>query len=1542
MRLSLSDRLLRAVLRVFKILAYLVTTVLLLLAVAGILSQTSYLRNMFRSFLVSTISKNLNGTLRVGAVGGNMIGGFTMDSVVVEQDGLEVIRIDRIDCSYELLGLLQQRIDVTRLAVDSPRVRLVRSAEGPWNLSRLFDPAPDTGAGGFDWEIRLEELRIRGGSLTVVDSQALGGTPGAPRPLSFPASDRFTAEGFDLEGSFRLRGERASASIERLRWTSAEPDFELQQMAFRLTVEPTLSRIEDLTLQTRDSYLELDATLGRSILEGLPALHELRDDSVSLRLTSRAVDYTELSRFLTWIPRGPGSASVRCDAEGPFGRLRIGRLEVAAGGSRVAVNGVLTGLDDPSRLLIDATIAPSVVTMTDLDRFIEEIPEDVVSPDLPVGIAGTFTGSPLDFTTTLDLEGEFGRLSGATDFRLSSPSPSYGAAWTMSDFNPGLLFDTDLPSTLLNGRLELQGSDFDPEAMAANFFLVLEPSRFRGHAVDELQANGTIEAGTIGAEAHAEWGRARADAVFSARLSGDTLRVSSGDLAVASLDLSELLRDTLYRSDITARGNLSFAGSSLRDLEARAELFLLPSSFRGHPMGADSVSFLLDQADPARRKLRLMSSMIEIDLDGAFDLDLMAGTVADRIAALVDAVARHASPADSTAVAEDVEARRTSTRGAAEQGAPGRTAAGRGAGASGRAGAVADAMSFSYRISLSNLLPVGEFLNITPFNVRGSIEGEFSSDSARLDFGLKGVLEEFFIGTVEDGWLMRDATVDLRIGTDGDPSDLSNLTASAGLGVESGFAGGRALDAARLRLDVDDSRGLLAAGGTIDSVLAVNLSGQASIQPEAYVFDFDTLRFRAGEYGWNNDQDVQFRLSPEGLRIMRALFRRGEEEISLHGLVGRRGSLDASLAVRRFDLSVLNLLLPYPELRIPGNGFVGTAGADAVLGGTPESPVFSVSAESENFTLRKTRLGFVESRFNYADGRLDVLIQNRPARASTAPALTVEGRMPANFSLAGSGERFPDAEQRITINADDFDISIFDPLIGELQNLTGRINSDLVIGGTPRNPAYTGRMEFSGVQFLFVPNNLPYRVNGTINAEGSRLALGAFTLENAPPTRPGGRMELSGAITTDRFRIDGFDITGRGDLLIMGEETRRAVPEMYGPLLIRSDTEGITLSGNLARPFLSGTVLVSDAFITFPPMNRQQATPGFRRLNYIVVDDTSAGYRPEEDFLRPFFGGVDGDTARVGGRQAERRLTFLDQLRYNLEVETRGNPSVRFIFSQLSDELLYAELNGRVSVVNDAGEPRIYGSIEIVAPSYYKFYQRFDATGRLRFVGPWDNPELDVTAIYEASHVRPAASEGDDPEVRRVQVVLEITGPRYEPVLTMTLREETQGGGAFVDISAGSTPAEAQSDAISFILTGKFSDELTSGDRSTIAGDVAPGTGAMVGSILTSSLLTGVLEDYLRKEFPFIRSVDVTYEGGSSPGTNVQVSANALKGYLRIGGKILSDVGRASVAYKASLGEIFDASSIRNLFFEIEQRIEAETQKNRNTVEGRIYYRFSF
>ena len=61
--------------------------------------------------------------------------------------------------------------------------------------------------------------------------------------------------------------------------------------------------------------------------------------------------------------------------------------------------------------------------------------------------------------------------------------------------------------------------------------------------------------------------------------------------------------------------------------------------------------------------------------------------------------------------------------------------------------------------------------------------------------------------------------------------------------------------------------------------------------------------------------------------------------------------------------------------------------------------------------------------------------------------------------------------------------------------------------------------------------------------------------------------------------------------------------------------------------------------------------------------------------------------------------------------------------------------------------------------------------------------------------------------------------------------------------------------------------------------------------------------------------------------------------WLRASDRVLLCMGSFAAT---DFGVLFDQTSIRNLFFEIEQRIETEAEKNTNTVEGRIYYRFSF
>jgi hypothetical protein len=238
--------------------------------------------------------------------------------------------------------------------------------------------------------------------------------------------------------------------------------------------------------------------------------------------------------------------------------------------------------------------------------------------------------------------------------------------------------------------------------------------------------------------------------------------------------------------------------------------------------------------------------------------------------------------------------------------------------------------------------------------------------------------------------------------------------------------------------------------------------------------------------------------------------------------------------------------------------------------------------------------------------------------------------------------------------------------------------------------------------------------------------------------------------------------------------------------------------------------------------------------------------------------------------------------------------------------------------------------------SYYNFFRRFDASGKLKFVGQWDNPELDIVAAYEGYRSDPA----HDSLQQKVIVQLKITGTRYEPKLEMSMKVQLQPGEDPVDWSTQAKGGDVQSDAISFILTGKFRDDLTSRER----GDIATNVGSAASSGFTTGVLSGALTDFLRQEFPFIRSADVSYQGGSfQQGANVRLSGEAFKGYWQVGGKILNDIGNANVSYSMSLGDVLKASSIHNLFLEIQRRVEGDLSEERKfTNEARLFYRFSF
>jgi hypothetical protein len=422
----------------------------------------------------------------------------------------------------------------------------------------------------------------------------------------------------------------------------------------------------------------------------------------------------------------------------------------------------------------------------------------------------------------------------------------------------------------------------------------------------------------------------------------------------------------------------------------------------------------------------------------------------------------------------------------------------------------------------------------------------------------------------------------------------------------------------------------------------------------------------------------------------------------------------------------------------------------------------------------------------------------------------------------------------------------------------------------------------------------------------------------------------------------------------MTEASRKAIKSFYGPLFAETESDGINLRGTLQEPYLSGKLYVISADLIFPPTRSGSTVNPNQILNYVLVDDTTREQAPGDAFSSKFYRGYDApSSAKMSSVQRQYEPSFVDRLRYHLDIETRGTTAVRMIFTPSTNEELYAEIEGKVTAINNNGSATIYNEISVTPRSYYNFFKRFDAKGKLNFVGPWDNPELNINATYQGyRQVVPQSTTGvtgtvegptqnlDVKAEQKVIVELHITGTRFEPKLSMGMKVQVDPTRDPEDWASYAKGGDIQSDAISFIITGKFRDDLTSSERDNLASNF--GSAGVTG--FTSSLLSGIFTDFLRKEFPFIRNAEISYQGGNiGSSADVRVTGEAYKGYFRVGGKILNDLGNANVSYQTSVGDFFNTTSIRNLFIELERRVEGDyTEDRRVTNNARLYYRFSF
>lgn len=1532
-----------------------VIALFLVVAVLG-LTQTKVFRSYLRTFLIRTVATELHDELVLASIEGNLFTGFQVENVVLRHDGEPVLTVERLEAKYDPLGMLTKSVAVSRLTLTNPVIHFTRSQTGAWNFEHLLrSSSADTTPSS--WTINLKQLQIKGGALRLVDSLSLARRALDSSLQIWPGRIDYAnvqLDSLDLEAGLGIRSRQVELTLRSLTCRSPRSEFQIRGLAGDFLLTATSASVRELKLETAGSHLQLDARIDSTDITKITSLAQFQFIPVSARLDVERLDFGELKQLIG-TPVRFLEREIACQIvlEGRFGLIDVRNITLRTGSTVVRIVGTVANLHNPGELELNLACVKNKVDPVDIRHLMPTLGIPDLSALGVVEYELRFKGKPMAFNAQLTSSSHVGKLDvdGNVDFR--GATMSYDATVKTSHFNVAPLAGDSTLTSSLKTTMSLQGRGTRLADLTCTVRTEIDSSEFYGLPVTRSVVVMDAADRTIRPRVSLRIGSARVE--LGGTLQIQPLDVMSCDLSgrVNSLNLAELTKNRHHDSDVSfdlqARAKIKSLGALAGDLN----LNFFRSSFDTVQFEGGAAAIRINTLDREPRAVTIASEVFDLDVQGHFTPVTVVSTLARGATLLGEAIRYRISSLDSLRSSSPSQATAREFRSNVLP--------------------RNDTTDYKFKLTIKDCFPIGVVLG-KGLDGRLTANGYVREEAGGIHFdgtadaqGLR-YADRSFRFSVEDGSLSYDI------------SGLSQATLLQSMGLSLAVRAKRfeigSLQTANLAVDLnmrgDSSRYWIEA--LLDSVVTVRAEGTGTNLHRQLSLDIQRLQADFHSYVFENTDPVRLKVGRDGLQVTNLLMHHEDEELNASGYIDPGGISDVTVAVHNLFLNSLPKVYRRAASGESQPTMSGVVNAVAGFQGSFEEPRFSTELNATGVQYEDQVLGRIQMRSSYADRLLNFFaeLRSRTDSASVSPDLLVNGTVPYNLSLKGGPERKLEGEMNLDVRSNNLRLEVLDPFIPEFSNLSGIVVCDMKLRGTVESPSYEGSLALQNARFLFNPLGIRYIVDGKLVPHGRQIALEDVTVRNVPDDRPDGKIGLSGSFSLEGLKIRDFDITANGQLLVMKEIARRASQGLYGDLFGGTGPDGVKWKGSPSRSFVSGEVSVKYANLTLPPTRQTQELPNSRIVVTLIDDRKGAGNlndtKQDQDSGDVLSAGSNGRRGAEGltgplrgmglpprsnlpiGPEQEFQQTssksFLDNIVYNLAVETQGVTQLRFIFSDFTNEQLLAELKGRTTFTKDGEQMRLTGELDLGNRSYYNNFKKLDATGKLKFTGDPLNPELDIVARYEGVHrglrdtvgstttsgiqSLPSGARGSE---QKVVVKVFITGTRDQPKVKMGL-EQYDPLGNLIREERG----DVEGDAIAFLVTGTFRDELTQQDRLSLAGS------SVLGGV-ASSILSGPLTDLLRKEFGIVRSVDVLYYGGSfQESADVRLTGELGDAVFRLGGRVLSDLNNTNVSIQLPMSAIVGSEKWRNLVLEAERRVQGvESIDQRRESRGlRLLYRIIF
>lgn len=486
--------------KIFRILAIIIASIAILVAIVLIALQTSFVKSKIVTIAEKQVNKMLNAELSVGKLTGTILTDIGLTDILLKSYNSDTIAyIPQISLNYKLLPLLKGEIIVESIIIDKPFVFVEQLADSTWNLQHIMKPSADTIAdttsSAFNMLVQLDMLELKEGNIKI-------------KSINEIIPSEINNLGIRVKGSYSTASQEVL--LDKFSFVAVNPDLELKNINIHAKANPANISLLNLLIET-----------AQNSITGKGEYYLLNNNKSFVELNSAPLNFQEFRAFLPDSMQLVAQPVLTMNAEMQHDDLNV-NLNLKENDSGIDLKLLSQYL---MNYLSDSTVQVTYDVALNISKV--DLKHWLNNPQMNYIINGNLAANGKGFdpeTLEADLKGNFsdmivygnelqklnlalgyhagslnGLIDGAGRFgsvnikpnasRLMSDNPLYKVELKTNKLNVAEIMGNKEYASNLNIIAKIDGSGFNPDIINAKGLVNMLPSEIMGITIDTLNAD---------------------------------------------------------------------------------------------------------------------------------------------------------------------------------------------------------------------------------------------------------------------------------------------------------------------------------------------------------------------------------------------------------------------------------------------------------------------------------------------------------------------------------------------------------------------------------------------------------------------------------------------------------------------------------------------------------------------------------------------------------------------------------------------------------------------------------------------------------------------------------------------------------------------------------------------------------------------------------------------------------------------------------------------------------------------------------------------